>query len=109
MGSEESGDRLCIGDLQDESTDRNDPGQNDACSDTNVATCFGDAIPVEKGDLVFTSSVMKVVRKEEVLEMFLFGSVHDFLQTLGSITELTVNILQRTTLKCGVNTLTEII
>jgi len=41
--SEESGDRLCIGDLHDESTDRNDPGQNDACSDTNVETCFGDA------------------------------------------------------------------
>lgn len=41
--SEEAGDRLCIGDLHDESTDRNNPGQNDACSDTNVSTCFGDA------------------------------------------------------------------
>jgi len=41
--SEEAGDRLCIGDLHDESTDRNNPGQNDACSDSNVETCFGDA------------------------------------------------------------------
>jgi len=41
--SEEAGDRLCIGDLHDESTDRNNPGQNDACSDTTVSTCFGDA------------------------------------------------------------------
>jgi len=41
--SEEAGDRLCIGDLHDESTDRNNPGQNDACSDTSVKTCFGDA------------------------------------------------------------------
>jgi len=41
--SEEAGERLCIGDLHDESTDRNNPGQNDACSDTHVQTCFGDA------------------------------------------------------------------
>jgi len=41
--SEEAGDRLCIGDLHDEASDRNNPGQNDACSDTNVQTCFGDA------------------------------------------------------------------
>merc|ERR1719436_1367333 len=41
--SEEAGDRLCIGDLHDESTDRNNPGQNDACSDSAVKTCFGDA------------------------------------------------------------------
>lgn len=41
--SEESGDRLCIGDLHDEESDRNNPGQNNSCGDTNVETCFGDA------------------------------------------------------------------
>jgi len=41
--SEEAGDRLCIGDLHDEESDRNNPGQNNACGDTNVETCFGDA------------------------------------------------------------------
>jgi len=41
--SEGTGDRLCIGDLHDEATDRNNPGQNDACSDTTATTCFGDA------------------------------------------------------------------
>lgn len=41
--SEEYGDRLCIGDVHDETTDRNDPGQNDACGNTMVKTCFGDA------------------------------------------------------------------
>merc|ERR1711879_326763 len=46
--------------------------------------------------------------KEEVLEMSHFGYVHVFLQILGLIMELMVNTLQRTTSKCGVNTLTVI-
>lgn len=41
--SDEYGDRLCIGDVHDEETERNDPGQNDACGPTQVKTCFGDA------------------------------------------------------------------
>lgn len=41
--SEQYGDRLCIGDVHDETTNRNNPGQNDACGNTNVKTCFGDA------------------------------------------------------------------
>jgi len=41
--ADEFGDRICIGDVHDEETDRNDPGQNDACGPTQVKTCFGDA------------------------------------------------------------------
>jgi len=39
----DKGDRICIGDVHDETVDRNNPGQNDACGTANVKTCFGDA------------------------------------------------------------------
>jgi len=39
---DEQGDRLCVGDLQDDINGRNDPGQITTCDDVRLNTCFPD-------------------------------------------------------------------
>lgn len=43
VAPDETGNRLCVSDLHDDSKDRNDPGQITTCDDSSLKTCFIDA------------------------------------------------------------------